>query len=186
MKSGLFERNRMRYFILIQLLVLFLMNISQSSRAEGSVKIGYIDATQIFEITKLGKRSKVTLEDYIRVRQQVVNQDEYEINSLEEEIKKQGPSLSQDSKKEKEMLFQKKVSLFQKRAADLNKEIQEKRTEVFREFHKILEAVVKTVAEKEGYEVVLDKNPDIGTVFYISSTMDISNKVIEQMDKQNP
>jgi outer membrane protein len=176
----------MKYLLSLPMLFVYLVTVSQPARAAVPVKMGYINAIQIFDTTKIGKRSKVTLEDFVKVRQQIVNMDENEIKKLEEEISKQGLLLTEDSRKEKEIIFQRKVSQFQKRAADLNKEIQDKKTEVLREFNKILEAVVKTVAEKEGYEVVLDKNPDIGTVVYISSSMDISKEVIEQMDKQNP
>jgi outer membrane protein len=146
-------------------------------------KIGYINAIKIFETTKSGKKDKAVLEDYIKARQKIVDQEEEEIKKLEEEITRQGSVLSSDAKKEKEALFQKKLSVYQKRAVDLNREIQEKKTEVLKEFNKVLEEVVKKVAEKEGYQIVFDKNPDIGTVVYVTESMDLSQKVVEEMDK---
>ena len=36
-----------------------------------------------------------------------------------------------------------------------------------------------------SYPRFLDKNPDIGTVVYMAESMDITHKVIEEMDKLN-
>ncbi|MBI1820791.1 MAG: OmpH family outer membrane protein [Nitrospirae bacterium] len=171
--------------------VMFLMLIAgigfgiQETFAADSLKVGYINAIKIFDSTKTGKKSKAILEDYIKSRQKIVDLEEDEIKKLEEELSRQGSVLSNDAKKEKEALFQKKLAQYQKKAMDLNKEIQEKKSEVLHEFNKNLEDIVKKIAEKEGYQVVLDKNPDIGTVVYMASSMDISDKVIEEMDKLN-
>lgn len=176
----------MKNLLILPILFILLIAVSRPARPAVPVKMGYINAIEIFDKTRIGKRSKQTLEQFVKVRQQIVNMDEDEIRTLEGEMTKKDPLLSEDSRKEKTAIFQRKVSQFQKRAADLNKEIQGKKSEVLREFNKILEAFVKTVAEKEGYEVILDKNSDTGTVVYISSSMDISKEVIEQIDKQNP
>lgn len=146
-------------------------------------KIGYINAIKIFETTKSGKKAKGVLEEYIKARQKIVDQEEDEIKKLEEELTRQGSVLSGEAKKEKETTFQKKLAAYQKKAVDLNREIQEKKAEVLKEFNKSLEEVVKKTAEKEGYQIVLDKNPDIGTVVYVAESLDLSSKIIEEMDK---
>jgi outer membrane protein len=163
----------------------FIFNIQEAVSAEAP-KIGYINAIKIFESTKAGKKSKATLEEYIKARQKIVDQEEEEIKKLEEELTRQGSVLSAEAKKEKEVVFQKKLAQYQKKAVDLNREIQEKKAEVLKEFNNILEEVVKKIAEKEGYQVILDKNPDIGTVVYMSSSLDITSKVIEETDKFKP
>lgn len=147
------------------------------------LKIGYINAIKIFETTKSGKKAKGVLEDYIKARQKIVDQEEDEIKKLEEELTRQGSVLSAEAKKEKETVFQRKLAAYQKKAVDLNREIQEKKAEVLKEFNKSLEEVVKKTAEKEGYQIVLDKNPDIGTVVYVAESMDLSQKIIEEMDR---
>jgi outer membrane protein len=171
-----------RYMILSLILISSLVCAVLNANA-AETKIGYINAIKIFDTTKSGKKAKALLEDYIKARQKIVDQEEDEIKKLEEEITKQGAVLSGEAKKEKEMTFQKKLAAYQKKAVDLNREIQEKKTEVLKEFNKTLEEVVKKLAEKEGYQIVFDKNPDIGTVVYITDSMDLSPKIVEEMDK---
>lgn len=171
-----------RYMILYMVFILSLVFAVSNAKA-AETKIGYINAIKIFDTTKSGKKAKSLLEDYIKARQKIVDQEEDEIKKLEEEITKQGAVLSGEAKKEKEMTFQKKLAAYQKKAVDLNREIQEKKTEVLKEFNKTLEEVVKKVAEKEGYQIIFDKNPDIGTVVYIADSMDLSQKIVEEMDK---
>lgn len=170
-----------KQFIVFAAITISLLFVKSALSAD--TKIGYINAIKIFETTKSGKKDKAVLEDYIKARQKIVDQEEDEIKKLEEELTRQGSVLSSDAKKEKETIFQKKLSVYQKKAVDLNREIQEKKTEVLKEFNKVLEDVVKKVAEREGYQIVFDKNPDIGTVVYITESMDLSQKVVEEMDK---
>lgn len=173
----------MKRSIILSVLFIFSMALADLNANAAEAKIGYINAIKIFDTTKSGKKAKALLEDYIKARQKIVDQEEGEIKTLEEEISKQGSVLSSEAKKEKENTFQKKLAAYQKKAVDMNREIQEKKTEVLKEFNKTLEDVVKKVAEKEGYQIIFDKNPDIGTVVYIAESMDISAKIIEEMDK---
>ena len=162
--------------------IIFFFSVQLSTAAE--LKIGFVNALKIFESTKLGKKSKATLEDYIGARQKIITQEEEEIKKLEEEITKQSAVLSPEAKKEKEGQFQKKLVQYQKKGSELNKEIQDKKSEIIHDFNRTMEEAVKKVSEKEGYQMVLDKNPDIGTIVYATGSMDITAKVIEELDKQ--
>lgn len=169
--------------IIIMFTVLFFAFTGQALRAEETIKIGYVNAIKIFDSTKMGKKSKAALEDYISARQKLVNQEEEELKKIEEDLTKQGALLTPDAKREKETQLQKKLAQYQKKAVDLNKEIQDKKSEIIKDFNHNMEEAVKKIAEKEGYKLVLDHNPDIGTIVYASSSMDITAKTIEELDK---
>jgi outer membrane protein len=106
---------------------------------------------------------------------------------LEETLTKQESVLSPEAKKAKQEDLQKKFLAYQKRATDLNREIQDKKTEVLNDFHQQLQAVVKRVAEREGYSLVFDKGSgtpaEMGSLLYAKDSLAITEKVLAELDK---
>lgn len=148
-----------------------------------TLKVGFVDAQKVLEISKEGKRVRGTMEEYVKSRQKIIDLEEQELKQIEEELTRQGSLLSAEAKKVKQDNFQKKLMEYQKRAADLNKEVQGKKFESLKDFNKKLEEAVKQIAEKEGYTFVLDKNTDGGVVIYSKEAYDITPRVIEQVDR---
>jgi Skp family chaperone for outer membrane proteins len=48
-----------------------------------------------------------------------------------------------------------------------------------RGFHKTLEQVVKNIADKESYTVILDRNAEGGAIIYAKESLDLTDKVIK-------
>lgn len=147
------------------------------------VKIGYVDAQGVLDRSKPGQTSKELLEQYVKSRQQIIDVDEEEIKQLEEELKKQSAVLSADAQKEKQESLQRKYLGYQKRAGELTKEVQEKRSEVLKEFNRKMVQAVQRVAERGGYGVVLDKESEGGVVLFIKEQMNLTDQVVAELDK---
>src|SRR3972149_5833524 len=139
-----------------------------------NLKIGTIDAQKILDGTKVGKKTKTTMEEYVKSRQKIIDLEEQEIKSLEDELVKQGPVLSAEAKKDKQETFRRKMLDYQKKVAELNKEVQSKKKEVLEDFNKTLEQTVKNIAEKEGYTVILDRNSEGGAIVYAKESVDLT------------
>ncbi len=149
-----------------------------------NLKIGTIDAQKILDNTKAGKKTKATMEEYVKSRQKIIDLEEQEIKNLEDELVKQGPVLSAEAKKDKQDAFQRKMLDYQKKVAELNKEVQNKKKEVLEDFNKTLEQIVRNIAEKEGYTVILDRNTEGGIIVYAKESVDLTDKVIQEFDKR--
>ncbi|HXC62390.1 MAG TPA: OmpH family outer membrane protein [Nitrospiria bacterium] len=148
-----------------------------------SLKIGTIDAQKVLENTKAGKKAKATMEEFVKSRQKIIDLEEQDIKNLEDELAKQGPVLSADAKKDKQETFQRKMLDYQKKVSELNKEVQNKKKEVLEDFNKTLEGVVKSIAEKEGYTVILDRNSEGGVILYAKESVDLTDKVVQEFNK---
>ena len=161
-----------------------LIFLSAALAGAENVKIGTIDAQKILDGTKVGKKTKTTMEEYVKSRQKIIDLEEQEIKSLEDELVKQGPVLSAEAKKDKQETFQRKMLDYQKKVAELNKEVQSKKKEVLEDFNKTLEQTVKNIAEKEGYTVILDRTSEGGVIVYAKESVDLTDKVIQEFDKR--
>jgi outer membrane protein len=150
--------------------------------AEG-LKIGYIDAQKILETSKEGKQIKTKMEDYLKPRQKIIDDQKEDLKKFEEELNRQASVLSAEARKAKEEDFRKRLSDYQRRAMELNDEVQNKKLDVLKEFNRRLEEAVRQIAEKEGYTFVFDKNAEGGALVFARDAYDLTSKVIDQVDK---
>ncbi len=155
-------------------------------RAAEVQKLGFIDAQKILDQTRVGKKAKERMEEFVKSRQKIIDVDESEIKRQQDDLARQGTVLSEEARRAKEEQLQKRFAEYQKRVADLNKEVQSKKKEILEEFNKSLEEIVKHVAEKSGYTFVLDRGAEGGALFYAKETYDLTAEVVKEFDKVVP
>jgi len=176
----------MRLWIIAGMLGIMLGAASIAEAAD-PIKIGYIDTLKVFDQSKVGKKAKSLLDEFVKSRQKIIDLEEAELKDLEETLTKQDAVLSADAKKAKQEEMQRKLLAYQKRANELNREIQDKKSEVLNDFHGQLQTVVKRVAEREGYSLVFDKGsgdtPEVSSVLYAKDSLSITDKVLAELDK---
>jgi outer membrane protein len=168
--------------ILGLIILIFSLN-STFVKAADTLKIGFIDAQKVLDSTKLGKKAKANLEEYVKSREKILELERKDLKDLEEALAKQGALLSLEARKDKQEEYQRKLEQFQKKVLELNREVQDKQLELVKGFRKELEGVVKKIAEKEGYMFVLDKDSETGNILYAMESFDLTNMIIAELDK---
>ena len=149
------------------------------------LKIGVVDSQKVFESAKLGKKAKDTLEEYVRTRQKIVTDYEDDIKKMEDELAKQGAVLSPEAKKDKEEGLRRKFTDYQRRTSQLQQEVQVKRKEILDEFQKNVEQVVRGIADKEKFSLIMDKSENgavASPVIYSHPSIDLTERVIKELD----
>ncbi len=166
--------------------VLLLGSLSAAQAAE-AFKMGVVDPQAVLEKSKAGKKALDGLKEYVSTRQKLLSGDEEELRNTEKTLKEQMAKLSDTEKKEKETQFRTKVQEFQKRAQDFNQELQGKQKELVDEYMKKISLATRTVAEKSGFALVVDKGSEqtVKIVIYNKDTIDITDQVIKEFDRVN-
>lgn len=157
----------------------------QPARAADSFKVGIVDSQAVLEKSKAGKRSIETLKEHFQIRQKLLGNDEEELKRLQEEL--QGSAgLSDAEKKTKQALLQRKFQEFQKRRQEFQQELNQKQNEVFDDQFKKMKPVIRAIAERKGFSLVIDKadNPMVKIVLYSRKGLDITNDVIKEFDRR--
>ncbi len=147
-----------------------------------ALKVGFVDAQKVLEVSKEGKKIKLSLEEYVKGLQKVIDSEEQELKQMEEELTQKVALLSPEAKKLKQDDFQKKLVGYQKKASDLNKDVQGKKMDVLRDFNRKLEEATRRIAEKGAYTMVLDRSPEGSGVIYANDAYDMTSQVIDQID----
>ena len=170
----------------IGMLLVWMVWIVPVVQAAEPVKIGYVDAQKVLDNTKAGKKSKESVEEFLKSRQKIIDLDESEIKQLQDDLARQAAVLSPDARREKEESLQRKGMDYQRRAGEMNKEVQVKKREVLDKFNKDLESIVKKVAERAGYSFVIDRNAEGGVLLYAKESFDLTEEVVKEFEKISP
>lgn len=150
-------------------------------------KMGVIDPQAVLEKSKAGKRALDGLREYVSTRQKLLARDEEDLRNYEKQLKEQSAKLGEAEKKEKEAQFRTRIQDYQKRAQEFNQDLQAKQKELVDEYMKKIAAATEAVAEKAGYSLVVDKGSEqtVKIVIYSKDTIDITDQVIKEFDRQN-
>lgn len=148
-------------------------------------KIGVLDPARILSDTNAGKKTKDHLAAFSKNRQTLIELDEKELRRMEEDFIKQATVLSPTAKREREEMFRRRMQEYQQKVAELNREVQDKQKDVMDGFRDKLEAVVGKVAKRLGIQIVVDSSKG-GATLYREDTLDISNQVIEEFNRDYP
>jgi len=166
---------------------MFLLASLPVAHAAEAFKMGVVDPQTVLEKSKAGKKALDGLKEYVTTRQKLLSGDEEELRSTEKTLKEQMVKLSDTEKKEKETQFRAKVQDYQKRAQEFNQELQGKQKELVDEYMKKISLSTKTVAEKGGFALVVDRGSEqtVKIVIYNKDTIDLTDQVIKEFDRAN-
>ena len=175
---------RPRVSSLISAVALWLAMVSPGFSAE-TFKVAVMDQQPVIEQSKAGKRALEELKAYSMTRQKIINADDQELKELQQAI--QDGKLTDSAKQEKQGQFQAKLEAYQRRLADFNREIQQKQREMVAEYTKKVQAAAQVVVEKNGYVAIIDKGNEAAMkiVLYHQPTLDLTDQVVKEFDRQN-
>jgi outer membrane protein len=158
-------------------LLLFIM----SNSAFAAEKIGYVNIPEILKNSNSGKKAAEEFKSLAEKKSAPAKSLENELRKMKDELEKQGSMMSDSARRDKESAFQKKTRDYQLMAQKINEDLQKRDQEIFQKIMPEILKVVRTIAEKEKYTLVID----IGTmpVPYFTKENDISKKVLEDYNK---
>ena len=173
--------------LLLTLLAVVLTVMPSLSGAAETFKMGVVDPQTVLEKSKAGKRALDTLKEYAATRQKLLASDEEELKNLEKQLKEQDASLNEQQKRDKQNQFRTKLQDYQRRAQEFNQELGAKQKELVDEYMKKIATATKSVAEKGGFTLVVDKGSEstLKIVLYHRDSMDLTDQVIKEFDRQN-
>jgi outer membrane protein len=158
--------------------------MAQQGGAAEPFKVAIIDQQAVIERSAAGKRALEEMKSYSATRQRIVEADDQELKELEKAG--QDTALSEEAKKEKQELFRTKLEAYQRRIQEFNREVQEKQRGMIAEYSKKVREAALVIAQKEGYAAVIDKGHEgaIKIVLYYHPSVDLTDKVVKELDRQ--
>ena len=158
-------------------IVLFQSNIL----AAGEVKFAVIDIQKFQESSKAFQKVRAELKAKFDALQAKLDRERDALMKLDEELKKQSMMLSLDAQEDKQRELEKKRRYYKYLQEDFTQELKSLEVDAIKKTMKELETVVKNIAKKEGYTLILERRT-LGLMYYDPS-VDITENVIKDYDK---
>ena len=148
-----------------------------------AMKIVTVDMQKALQTVDAGKKAKGQLEKEFNTKKKMLDDEQNAIVKLEGEFKKQTMVLSDDAKEKKFQELQERKMKFQQQLMRSQTEIQQKEGELTAPIVKNLKELVKELAAKKNYQMVLDRNEQ--TVIFSQEKDDLTEDLVKAYNAKN-
>jgi outer membrane protein len=138
-------------------------------------KIGYVDLQRALEETNDGKAAKSKLKSDFDKKQKELDEKQEELKKMKDDLDKKSTLLKPDVLASEQKKFQDRFVELQSIYSRLQKDLAQKEQEATAGIFRKLQTVVGTIAEREKFAMVLEKN---SAVVWGQPSLDITNEVI--------
>ena len=146
-------------------------------------KIGTVDMQKALQTVEAGKKAKTQLEKEFNTKKKMLDDEQNAIKKLTEEFKKQSMVLNDEARMKKQTEIQERMAKFQDQMMRSQTEIQQKEASLTAPIVKSLKDLIKDVAAKKGYQMVLDKNEAM--VIFSQEKDDLTEEVVKTYNSKN-
>ena len=160
---------------------LMLLLFVWTNTALAADRIGFINMQTIIQNSNAGKKAAEDFKKLFARKQESIKTMENEVKKLKDELDKQGAVMTAGVRGDKEAAYQRKMRDYQILVDDTNKELQKRDQEYSQQLIPEILKVVRTIAEKEKYTLILGVSTM--PLPYFDKAGDISRKVIEDFNK---
>ena len=154
--------------------ILFLCMISNSHALE----IGVVDLNRALNESEEGMRSKNLLESRGRQKQQEFKVEEEELMQIAEDLRN-NPLLTPKAKQEKEQELQNRQRILREKVRQFEQELRLEERKLTEAIFKDLKAAIRTVSQRNEYDLVLEKNAAQVILYMKEETTDLTQKIID-------
>ena len=144
--------------------------------AAKALNVGIIDTQKVLREAKAAKSANDTLQRDLDTKRATLSTKGKEVQRLDEEVKKATGA----DRQEKANKLAQLVKEYKRLDSDLGEDLKKKQQELTQKLINEIRQVVKTVADKDGYTLIMEK----GSVVLSDDSFDITDKVIKQSDSQ--
>jgi outer membrane protein len=167
----------MKYLSLIMLAVLVLMPFCAKGEDQ---KIGFVNASLIFQQYSVAREAEEAYGKELEELNRQVAEMEEELRALADTLEARKYLFSEERLKEKSNELEKKRQDYIKFRQDAEVTAARRNDELSVPIVEAIEEATKRIAEKEGFDLVLDAGP--GIVVYSKPELDITDKVLEDLE----
>lgn len=152
-----------------------------SAGAEPSLKIGYVDLQKAARESKAGKEAFALLKKDFDQKQAIIEKRQNEIQKLQGELNQQGLLLTEESKKDKEEVYVKKLKDLKRYIDDSNQELQKKEKELTQKIFLELVKIIDKIGKEGQYTLIFERQEGL---LYASQAIDVTDEVMKRYDQQ--
>ena len=162
-------------------LALFLFNQLAFGAGVNPTKIAVVDVKKLETVSKKFQVIKAQIQKKVDQLEKELNDKKEDLQKTEAEFRKQSLMLSLDAQADQQKELKKKRLYLEYLYKDYTEQMQDAVRSTEQKLLMEVKGIVKKIAEKEGYILVLEKNLTPGLIVY-DDVIDITDRVVEIYD----
>ncbi len=161
-----------------------------SADAAGSapIKIGVVNPQAVLERSNAGRGAIEQLKEFIAEKRKITASDEAEIKALDQKLKEQDKTFTDAQRQERQRQLATRVQQYQQKTQQLNQEIAAKQKALTNEYMQKIKSAIRAAAQEAGVTVVLHEGNEANmlVVLYHEPSVDLTERVLQEFNRQNP
>lgn len=146
------------------------------------LSVVFVDVDKVVKECDEGKAADLVLKAEQAKRQDEIGTREAEIKKLQDDLEKQAKAFSAAAIEKKAAQYQQAVIDYQNLVIKFNKDLEAKDRELFDPIEKRVKQLLREIALREGYDMILNKR----SVPYGRKDLDMTDKVTQEYNKAYP
>ena len=144
-------------------------------------RIGFVNATVIFEQYSAAREAEEAYQKELEELNKQVTKMEEELRALADTLEARKYLFSEERLREKRATLERRQQEYVKFRQDAEMTAARRNDELSRPIVEAIEEAAKKVAEKEGFDLVLDSGP--GIVVYSKPELDLTDRVLQNLEE---
>jgi outer membrane protein len=169
-------------------LVLFsLLTMGSAINARAEIKIGFVNSEQILEAFQGTRAATEAFNRDVQGWNTDASNRKKELDELGRELSAQTPMLSDEKRREKEQDYQRKLTEYDQFVQSIwgpNGLVVKRNEEVLRPIIGKIQTILAKIGADEQFDLILDAAN--GNVLYADQTLDLTQRVVDELNKQQP
>jgi outer membrane protein len=166
---------------IICLVVLATLIVLPLTSVGAEQKIGFVNASIIFEQYSAAQEAEKAYEQELEDLNQQVAKMEAEIRALADTLEARKYLFSEERLREKQQELERKQQAYVRFRQDAEITAAKRNDELTRPLIEAIEQATREIAEKDGFDLVLDAGP--GIVVYSKPDLDLTDKVLQSLEE---
>ncbi|RYX97459.1 MAG: OmpH family outer membrane protein [Comamonadaceae bacterium] len=156
-----------------------LLAVAGFAASAQEIKIGIVNLDRIFREANTAKAAQSKLEQEFSKREKELNDTAAQLKTASEKFEREAPTLSESQRvtRQKQLVDQDRD--FQRKRREFQEDLNTRKNEELQQVIERANKVVKTVAETEKYDLIVQE------AVYVNPRLDITDKVIKSLNAAN-
>lgn len=150
------------------------------------LKVGILDVQEAIARTREGEKASEELQAEFGPRQTELQKLAQEIADLENQLRTQERTLSDEARLQLLRQLDKKRRTAQRRQEDLQSDLQVAQSDRMNSIWKKMQRVLDQYARERGYAIIINSSPANSSVIYAAPAVDITEDIVRLYDEAHP
>jgi outer membrane protein len=164
-----------------------LLGLGLASAASAELKIGYINSEEILNGYQGTRAAMETFNRDVAGWNQDATARKSELDKLGRENAAQSPMLSDEKRREKEQDYQRKLTEYDQFVQSIwgpDGLVTKRNEEILQPIVSRIQTILAKIGAEEGYDLILDAAN--GNILYADQSLDLTQRVIQELGKEQP